>query len=212
MNNWDAYLESLCTAYAKWWEIYTLMDVVSCIRAEPEQSALLSGFNLMVQTLQPSGGEAPEKIERFGVLFGLRKYAKEHVLLVGQPGAGKSTALVRLLLLEAQKAKRDRQALIPVLLELRYYQTSVLDLMQNFLQRHRLLLDNAEIEQLLKQRQLLLLVDGFNELPSLTARQELIAFRQKYPATEMVFTTWDLGGGGDLNIAKKLVLQPSTLR
>jgi len=50
-----------------------------------------------------------EKIERLTVLDGLRKYALEHVLLVGRPGSGKSTALVRLVLEEAEKANLTPQ-------------------------------------------------------------------------------------------------------
>jgi putative NADH-flavin reductase len=64
----------------------------------------LFDFDLMVQTIQPAKeepGEAQQKTERC-VLEGLRKYAPKHVLLVGRPGSGKSTALVRLLLEEAE--------------------------------------------------------------------------------------------------------------
>jgi predicted NACHT family NTPase len=60
----------------------------------------------MVQTVERDREErrkGEEKVERLTVLEGLRKYASEHVLLVGRPGSGKSTALVRLVLEEAQK-------------------------------------------------------------------------------------------------------------
>ncbi|NER30843.1 MAG: TIR domain-containing protein, partial [Symploca sp. SIO1C4] len=123
------------------------------------------------------------------------------------PGSGKSTALVRLLLEEAEQGKLSK---IPVLVELRYYQTSVLDLIRDFCQRHRLWLESAAIEQLLFQGQLLLLVDGINELPSDQARRDLQGFRNKYQDTPMIFTTRDLGVGGDLDIAKKLEMQPLT--
>jgi hypothetical protein len=139
----------------------------------------------MVQTVErdrEEKGKGKEKIERLTVLEGLRKYASKHVLLVGRPGSGKSTALVRLLLEEAEKAnltpqppslrgngeqdfalihgdekgkgeqvspllagegqgerstkEHGNQPKIPVLVELRYYRTSILDLIQDFLQRH----------------------------------------------------------------------------
>lgn len=48
----------------------------------------------MVQTVQSpqQEGQAPERIEQLPVMKGLRKYAANHVLLVGKPGSGKSTA------------------------------------------------------------------------------------------------------------------------
>jgi predicted NACHT family NTPase len=60
----------------------------------------------MVQTVKrgEERGKGEKKVERLSVLEGLRKYASEHVLLVGRPGSGKSTALARLLLEEAEKA------------------------------------------------------------------------------------------------------------
>ena len=74
----------------------------------------------MVQRSQLETGKVLEKTERLPVLAELRKYALEqleHVLLVGRPGSGKSTALARLLLEEAEQAIEDQQAKIPVLLE-----------------------------------------------------------------------------------------------
>ncbi|NEP26999.1 HEAT repeat domain-containing protein, partial [Moorena sp. SIO3I6] len=122
----------------------------------------------------------------------------------GRPGSGKSTALVRLL---GDEGIQDK---IPVLVELRYYQTSVLELVKHFLESHLgQPLDSKEIEKLLFDRQLLLLIDGVNELPSEAARLDLTKFRQKYhKTTPMIFTTRDLGVGGDLGIQKKLEMQP----
>ena len=101
---------------------------------------------------------------------------------------------------------------IPVLVELRYYQTSILELIQNFLHRHdpRLNFDSETLKTWLRQGQFFLLVDGVNELPSEEARRDLKAFRQNHPQTQMIFTTRDLGIGGDLDITKKLEMQPLT--
>ncbi len=111
MLNWRRYLESLCTTYAQWWQVYTITDVVGHHRVEAEPSPLLFDFGLMVQTVErdrEERGKAEEKIERLSVLEGLRKYASEHVLLVGRPGSGKSTALARLLLEEAERAREGK--------------------------------------------------------------------------------------------------------
>lgn len=216
MVNWSGYLESLCTTYARWWNTYTQTNVVSRQQVESEPSTLLLALDLMVQTVQAAKeerGKGQQESEGLGVLEGLRKYASAHVLLVGRPGSGKSTALTRLLLEEAQKAKENQQAQIPVLVELRYYQTSVLGLIQEFLQRHDpdLKLDAVILKSWLRQGKLLLLVDGLNELPSEQARQNLRVFRQNYQkTTPMILTTRDLGVGGDLDIAKKLEMQPLT--
>ena len=97
MVNWNPYLESLCNTYAKWWEAYTVTDVIGHQSVEVA-SALLLDF--MVRTIQPTKEESSqtiqppreessqkqEKTEILGVLEGLRKYASEHVLLVGRPG------------------------------------------------------------------------------------------------------------------------------
>ena len=242
MIDWNPYLEALCNQYAQWWKVYTLTDVVGRQRVEEKSPPLL---DFMVETVQPAKeqpGEAQQKTERLGVLEGLRKYAADHVLLVGRPGSGKSTALARLLLEEAQASREFKfpadsesplkttqsaaispfqrtsamsqgidslaDSRIPVLVELRYYQTSVLDLIRDFLKQHGLFLNTSEIERLLFEKRFLLLVDGINELPSEAARRDLKAFCQTNAATPMIFTTRDLGVGGDLDIAKKLEMQP----
>ena len=186
-------------------------------------------------------GQASEKVEQLPVLEGLRKYQDNHVLLVGRPGSGKSTALERLLWEEAQgidltppaplpcvsEAARSAgrgenyspllageglgerstrgHAKIPVLVELRQYQTSVLDLIQAFLLRHELRLDIEDIKTLLVQGQFLLLLDGLNELPSVAWR-EVETFEQTYRQTPMIFTSRDVGRS--LGRIKTLEMQP----
>ncbi len=256
MVNWDVYLESICTAYAQWRRVYTLTDVLGRQRIEAEPSPLMFDFNLMVQAVQPPREErsGQHKTERLDILTGLRKYASEHVLLVGRPGSGKSTALVQLMLEEAEAARGAEEQgssvgagftnqselrdislnpplrppvlfgeqnffpspsslngqRIPVLVQLRYYRTSISDLIRSFLKQHGLLLELPQIERLLFERQFLLLVDGLNELPSEEARRDLSRFRHENANTPMVFTTRDFGVGGDLDIGKKLEMLPLT--
>jgi hypothetical protein len=153
--DWKPYLESICEKYAQWWDTYTLTNVVGNKYDKKVRKSLLldlQAIALKPETVKPEKEqflEAREEREIFNVLEGLRKYAPEHVLLSGRPGSGKSTALVRLLLEEAEKTSpqtplRSGEGLknappslvgkgvgglgqIPVLVELRYYDTSILD-------------------------------------------------------------------------------------
>ncbi|MEO1377936.1 MAG: HEAT repeat domain-containing protein, partial [Cyanobacteria bacterium J06635_10] len=99
---------------------------------------------------------------------------------------------------------------IPVLVELRYWQSSIFELIQAFLQKHdiNLNLDETTIKNLLRQGKFLLLIDGVNELPSEESRRQVRLFRKEFSQTPMIFTTRDLGVGGDLGIVKKLEMQP----
>jgi predicted NACHT family NTPase len=101
----QAYLESIANKYQHWCNRYTLTDAEDRQRKENQFSPF--DFGLMVQTLQPkqspgtSCEEKTEEREILPVLNGVRKYVDDHVLLVGRPGSGKSTALARLLWEEA---------------------------------------------------------------------------------------------------------------
>ena len=227
----DSYLRSLISAYQQWWRLYTLTDATGreSQRVDREQTApAFFDFGLMVQTVEPPKAEQEreseqdrekkEKIERLPVLEGICKYAADHVLLVGRPGSGKSTALARLLLQEAENALSIARAKIPVLVELRYLpseanESSVCDRILAFMHKHdpTLDIDEAGIKLLLRQGRLLLLVDGVNELPSDRDRAQVSQFRELYQKTcPMIFTTRELSAGGDLGIAKRLEMQPLT--
>ncbi|MCA2700030.1 MAG: HEAT repeat domain-containing protein [Microcystis sp. M179S2] len=223
MIDWTPYLKSISEKCAQWETFYTLTDVEGKTRP-PKTAPLLR--DLWVQTIEKEPQnrqerpERPEKTERFTVLDGLRKYAANHVLLKGRPGSGKSTALARLLLEEsvgAQSLRLNQQnqakiIQIPILIELRLYETSILDLILQFLKRHKLIIDSNTLESWLLENhnfRPLLLFDGINELPSEAARQNLKNFRQQYAEISMIFTTRDLGSD-DLDIEKKLEMLPLT--
>ena len=205
MPEFQPYFDSIALHYDKWWRLYTLTDA----EGQEERSAeSFFDFGLMVQTIvlkdEPEFGRPQTKIERFPVTEGLQKYAIDHALLVGRPGSGKSTALARLML-DLVKGVQ-----IPVLVELRSYQSSILELIRSSFKRHDLNLTIAQIEMLLDDRRLILLVDGVNELPSESARIDLSNFRQNHSKIPMIFTTRDLSLGGNLGIEKQLEMQPLT--
>jgi predicted NACHT family NTPase len=200
------YLRSLRTSYEQWWDLYTLSNVIEQKKQEPQfNSTLRVDFNLSVK--YPVVTTEQELIGSTPVIQALSQFAPK---LIGQPGSGKSTALVRFLLEEAEKQLQGAHGKIPVLLELRYYRASLIELIRDFFKRHQLLISLEQLEELLFNQRLLLLFDGVNELPSVQSYSELIAFRKTYLSTSMVFTTRNLEIGGDLGIHKKLEMQPLT--
>ncbi len=199
----QTYLQSISDKYKCWWKFYTLTD------------GEYFDFGLMVQEVQKQKREKQqEEIELLPVLEGIRKYADKHVLLIGKPGSGKSTALQRLLWEDAQAIIQGKKRIIPVLVELRNWDedicTSVEYFICDFLESGEESIDVSEIKKLLRNAKLLLLIDGFNELPSDEAQTKIKQFRKKYPETPMIFTTRDLDVGGNLGIDKQLQMQPLT--
>ncbi|MGB8702224.1 MAG: NACHT domain-containing protein [Thermosynechococcaceae cyanobacterium] len=201
--NFQAYLESVLNdkAYGDCWHFYT-----------PTDGAIRPKLDLRVKKYRlprTEVGQEPNNKEVLSVLDGLRKYQSEHVLLVGKPGSGKSTALEKLLLEEAEKAKSNSQVKVPVLVRLRQYQTSVLDLVRDFLMGHGVFLDVDQLQQLLIKGQFLILLDGVNELPYDSARTDLNNFRRRYRKnTPMILTTRDLSLWGIDGVEHKLVMKP----
>jgi HEAT repeat protein len=180
----------------------------------PTDGAIRPKLDLRVKRYQlakTEAGQERETKEVLSVLDGLRKYQAEHVLLVGKPGSGKSTALEKLLLEEAERAKSNSQVGIPVLVRLRQYQTSVLELVRDFLMGHGFS-EIDQLEQLLTEGRFLLLLDGVNELPSQSARTDLENFRSRYrKTTPMILTTRDLSLGGTVGVEHKLEMEPLTV-
>ncbi|MCP6759515.1 MAG: HEAT repeat domain-containing protein [Fischerella sp. CENA71] len=179
----------------------------------------LAELPLRVQTFTSSTvntqEQQKEKREQFMVVEGLRKYAPEHVLLVGKPGSGKSTALRRLLweesrcCLEAIEQGQSEIPKIPILIELRGLSGSVLTEIREKLEVC-LNLDEAKLKALLRERRLLMLLDGLNELPNDTAWKAVDKFIRlcadfKVP---LILTTRELGSGLGHLIANRLEMLP----
>lgn len=185
---------------------YTIKDIVG--QPLPPQEKLPQ---IMVKTLpqwQRESNLSPEKTERLTILEGLRKYASDHVLLIGRSGSGKSIALNLLWQEQARRALNRESDKIPVLVKLSYYKISVLNLVKMSLKEHNLQLDEFSLEQLLNEGRFLLLMDGINELPDSKAQKDLQKFHDDYPQTPMIFTTRDWRAS--LDISQKIEILPLT--
>ena len=147
----------------------------------------LAELPLRVQTAissEPDSQEQQkERPKQFAVLEGLRKYATDHVLLVGKPGSGKSTSLRRLLweearhCLEAIEEGKSEIPPIPILIELRGLSSSLLAAIKKKLGLW-LHFDKKTLKAFLGDRRLFVFLDGLNELPNQQAWQEIEKFRQ----------------------------------
>lgn len=204
-SQFQSYLQSIRTEYEQRSRFYTPTD------AEERKPF----FNLIAETAEEKTHDANGKIrehteiERLPVLEGLQKYAHDHVLLVGRPGSGKSTALEQLLLEWTERSLNDPTLPIPVLVQLKA-DLPILALIRAKLRKHGLRLSEDNVDQLLFEGKLRLLVDGINEIPKAELRRELQEFRDNNRNVPMVFTTRDLELGGTLGIEKKLRMQPLT--
>lgn len=146
------------------------------------------------------------------VLAELRSYAlgdhhhHQHMLLVGRPGLGKSTALKQLTLMLSDEVF-DESPIIPVFLQLKSRKSISEQIIAEF-RRVGIRVTSQELDDLLIRGRLLLLLDGINEIPSEKQRREIQEFREENPATPMIFTTRDSTLGGDLGIKKRLEMHP----
>ncbi|MGB5961203.1 MAG: HEAT repeat domain-containing protein [Coleofasciculaceae cyanobacterium] len=216
ISEFQSYLQEICRYYEQWWTEVALTDTIA------NQLARFS-FEQMVQTEEKEKTEEkPQKIS-LPIFQGIQTYLQsEHILLVGSPGVGKSTALLRCLISFASLELEKPEPRIPVLIKLKMYEvpppnsedpSGMLALIRAALkpQLRRLKLKIPEIpkvEELLFQKRLILLLDGLNEMPADTRRTKLQVFRDECKDSEIPLICTTREGGGTLGINRQLEIQP----
>lgn len=198
---------------------YTATDALLNLTAEMvnpiAQGEATSTASLRVQQEEPPNEreERKQQTERLPVLEMLRKYGlgeqREHLLLAGKPGSGKSTTLRRLCVEMAEIALVDDRQPMPVLVQLKG-DKPILELIQAEFRRAKLRVTQAQIDDWLLADKLVLLLDGVNEIPSENLRRQLQDFRENNLTTPTIFTTRDLTVGGSLGIDRRLEMRPLT--
>jgi HEAT repeat protein len=207
-SEFQCYLQKICRHYEQWWAVDALTETIA------DQQATFS-FEQMVQTEEKKPREKPQ-IVSLPILKGIQNYIEsEHILLVGSPGVGKSTALLHCLVSFAKEELGKAEPRIPVLVPLKRYNvrfsssedpSGMLTLIRDAL-KPQLRLKIPEVEELLFQKRLILLLDGLNEMPADTVRTQLKAFREECDEIPLICTTRELGSG-DLGIKRRLEVQP----
>ena len=170
---------------------------------EPESINRLSKFSL--KKLTESLEQPPEPVVKLVQRLALGN-KREHIVLTGRPGSGKSTALQRLLLELTDIAKKDEAQQIPVLIKLKADRTIVSLICAEF-RKAKQKVDEKQIDNWLIEERLILLLDGVNEIPSLERQIQVQEFLEENPSTPMIFTTRDRGAE-TLGIRQKVELQP----
>jgi len=210
-SEFQPYLQEICRRYEHWWTVDALTQTIE------DRQATFS-FEQMVQTEEKKPEEEKKaQILSLPIFQGIQNYVEsEHILLVGSPGVGKSTALLGCLVDFAKKELEKPEPRIPVLIPLKRYRSGsspedpsgILWLIKDTLEPE-LWLEISDIKRLLFQdKRLILILDGLNEMSAGTVRTELEEFRKKCEHCNVSLICTAREGSGTLGIKRRLEIQP----
>ena len=185
-----AYLDHLRQEYHYWAEKYTPLAGIAEVRAATTAGPRLdlpllfmpTGFE---QLIEHGFGEArrTERVAVNNLLDAVARYRR--LVLLGEPGSGKTTTLWRLVHDYAQAAKKEATAPLPLLVALGGYTgpEPLLDYCQKALA--------LPLLPCLRQGRLILLLDGLNEMPRRDYAERVARVQQllaDYPDLPVVVT------------------------
>ncbi len=207
-----AYLNGLIEKYHYWAEKYTPLAGIAEVRSAAAQGPRLDLPTLFMPTgfekLEEHGFGEQRRTERVPVddlRDAVTKY--ERLVLLGEPGSGKTTTLWRLAYDLAVAAKADPQAPLPLLAPLGGYTGP-----ENALTHATTYFEEfgPYLPTYLRSKRVVLLLDGLNEMPQTGYRERVGRIQwllDQYPNTPVVVTCRALDYVETLNLEKLEVKQ-----
>ena len=218
------YLDKLLLEHSVWQEVYTPMAGVGQLRApketpKPGVRMKTTPTTIDVGYLGQRFGAREDTAERFGEAEP-RQYAADitgavaemrQLVILGDPGAGKTTTLWKILSDCALRAREDPQAPLPALVRLGSLGPDGLE--QGLRQQLGALW--PWYEDLLREKRLVFLLDGLNEMTSAGREANLAAIRKLLDTCRRANLTLavtcrelDYTAGLDLNLPGRVTIQP----
>ena len=150
---WESYLQALADEDKEWQKFYVPLDVTQTVVSK-------------ISDIQGQEHEATEK-QTAEITNIVEQYSR--VVLLGEPGVGKTTILEHLAINYAENKLKDKIEYIPILVKLNLYDKNrdgLLGLIKETLRTCHLQLDDTHIRDMLNSDvRFLFMFDGLNEIP-----------------------------------------------
>jgi formylglycine-generating enzyme required for sulfatase activity len=203
----QAYLDRMLFKFSIWRDFYTPMAGTSERRSRVldivTPSAMNPLFQLLEERRQQLDIERPQHIYNVADITS-EILARKRVVLLGEPGAGKSTTLWNLVAHLAAAAQMDEQVSLPLIVPLGGYigNESIIEYISNYTapQMGKLA---PFLSELLQENRIMLMLDGLNEMPRLDYKQrvqKIAEFIYAHPQLPVVVSCRELDYTVDLRM------------